>query len=142
MLFSILLSFHLIFVITWFAALFYLPRLFVYHADTDDAISNERFKVMERRLYRGILLPSSLAALFFGVWLVLLNWSAYATVGWFWLKAIVVLALFAYQGIISKHLKKFAADCNQHSAKYFRYFNEVPSVVLIIVIFLVILKPF
>lgn len=142
MLFVVCLSLHIVFVVTWFAALFYLPRLFVYHAEASDSISIERFKIMERRLYKGILLPSSLLALLFGLVLVFLNWQAYVDTIWFWIKVVLILALFGYQGMASKFRKSFANDANTKSEKYFRIFNELPVLILIAVVFLVILKPF
>ena len=142
MLFLIVLSFHVIFVITWFAALFYLPRLFVYHAEANDPTGIDRFKVMERRLYNGILLPSSLLALLFGVWLVLLNWSSYVGSGWFWVKLVLVLLLFGYQGMASRFRKELAKDQSTRSPTFFRIFNELPVVILVVIVFLVILKPF
>ena len=142
MLFLIVLSFHVIFVITWFAALFYLPRLFVYHAEANDPTGIDRFKVMERRLYNGILLPSSLLALLFGVWLVFLNWSTYVGSGWFWVKLVLVLLLFGYQGMASRYRKELAKDQSTRSPTFFRIFNELPVVILVVIVFLVILKPF
>lgn len=142
MFFQVILSLHVIFVITWFAALFYLPRLFVYHAEASDEVGKERFKVMERRLYNGILLPSSLLALLFGTWLVFLNWSTYVESVWFWLKLVLVLLLFGYQGMSSSYRKELAQDKNVRNATFFRIFNEVPFVVLVAIVFLVVLKPF
>ena len=138
----VLKSLHLIFVVTWFAALFYLPRLFVYHTEASDETSRERFKVMERRLDRGILLPSSLLALVFGLALVYLNWSSYVETVWFWLKIVLVLALFGYQGMAGKFRKQLAADQLTRSSRFYRIFNELPVVVLIATVFLVVLKPF
>ena len=138
----VLKSLHLIFVVTWFAALFYLPRLFVYHAEASDETSRERFKVMEHRLDRGILLPSSLLALVFGLALVYLNWSSYVETVWFWLKIVLVLALFGYQGMAGKFRKQLAADQFTRSSRFYRIFNELPVVVLIATVFLVVLKPF
>lgn len=142
MLYLIVLSFHVIFVITWFAALFYLPRLFVYHAEANDPTGIDRFKVMERRLYNGILLPSSLLALLFGVWLVIPNWSTYVGSGWFWVKLVFVLLLFGYQGMASRYRKELAKDQSTRSPTFFRIFNELPVVILVVIVFLVILKPF
>lgn len=142
MLYLVLLSLHVIFVITWFAALFYLPRLFVYHAEATDSIGIERFKVMERRLYNGILLPSSLLALLFGGWLIYLNWAAYVNSWWLWVKLIFVLLLFGYQGVASKYRKELAEDQSTRSPTFFRIFNELPVLALVVIVFLVILKPF
>ena len=87
---------HIIFVITWFAGLFYLPRLFVYHASTTDAVGSERFKVMERKLYRAIMQPSMMLALGFGIWLLYLGWSSFASSLWIWIKVVLVIALLGY----------------------------------------------
>ena len=142
MFFGVILSLHIIFVVTWFAGLFYLPRLFVYHTETVDSLSDERFKLMEKRLYFGILLPSSLLALVFGLWLVALNWSVYMQSVWFWIKLGLVIALFGYQGMAGKFRRQLADGTNAHTARFFRIFNEIPLLVLVAVVFLVVLKPF
>jgi len=132
---------HLIFAVAWFAALFYLPRLFVYHAEAEDSISIERFKTMERRLHLGILIPSSLLTLVFGLWITSLTWDVLISSLWYWLKLLCILLLFAYQGMCSRFRREFAEDRNTRSAKFFRWFNEVPLVFLIAIIFLAVLKP-
>ena len=132
---------HLIFAVAWFAALFYLPRLFVYHAEAEDSISVERFKTMERRLHLGILMPSSLLTLVFGLWITSLTWDVLISSLWYWLKLLCILLLFAYQGMCSRFRREFAEDRNTRSAKFFRWFNEVPLVFLIAIIFLAVLKP-
>ncbi|MCY3627876.1 MAG: CopD family protein [Gammaproteobacteria bacterium] len=132
---------HLIFAVAWFAALFYLPRLFVYHAEAEDSISIERFKTMERRLHLGILMPSSLLTLVFGLWITSLTWDVLISSLWYWLKLLCILLLFAYQGMCSRFRREFAEDRNTRSAKFFRWFNEVPLVFLIAIIFLAVLKP-
>ncbi|MDE0646334.1 MAG: CopD family protein [Gammaproteobacteria bacterium] len=132
---------HLIFAVAWFAALFYLPRLFVYHAEAEDSISIERFKTMERRLHLGILIPSSLLTLVFGLWITSLTWDVLISSLWYWLKLLCILLLFAYQGMCSRFRREFAEDRNTRSAKFFRWFNEIPLVFLIAIIFLAVLKP-
>jgi len=132
---------HLVFAVAWFAALFYLPRLFVYHAETEDAISTARFKTMERRLHLGILIPSSLLTLVFGLWITSLAWDVLISSLWYWLKLLCIVLLFAYQGLCSRFRRAFAEDRNVRSAKFFRWFNEIPLVLLIAIIFLAVLKP-
>ncbi|MYD45063.1 MAG: CopD family protein [Gammaproteobacteria bacterium] len=133
---------HLTFIVTWFAALFYLPRLFVYHAQTSDATSLSRFEVMERRLYFGILLPSSLLTLVLGVLLSSLAWDAYVVEIWYWVKVALVTLLFGYQGLCSRFRKQFANHQNSRSHTFYRWFNEVPLLFLILILVSVIIKPF
>ena len=140
MLFLVAKALHIIAVICWFAVLFYLPRLFVYHAMSDDPISRERFKTMERKLYRGIGVPSMLATLIFGGWLLSFNWAYYSASTWFWLKIGLVVGLVGYHHMCAAFVKKFARDDNVPSHKFFRFFNEVPVLILIAVVFLVVLK--
>jgi putative membrane protein len=134
-------AFHLIFVITWFAGLFYLPRLFVYHAMSQDALSLARFKIMERKLYYGIMTPSGVLATGFGLWLFYLNYSVYLQTGWMQFKLGFVGVLWIYHLRCNHYRKQFERDANQHSHVFYRWFNEVPVVVLIAVVLLVILKP-
>lgn len=133
---------HLTFVVTWFAALFYLPRLFVYHAESSDDTSKARFVVMERRLYFGILLPSSLLTLLLGVLLSSLAWEGYVTETWYWVKLALVLVLFGYQGLCSRFRKQFASNQNSRPHNFYRWFNEVPTVVLVLILILAVIKPF
>lgn len=135
------LAFHIIAVICWFAALFYLPRLFVYHAMSADEISIERFKVMQRKLYRGIANPSMIATIIFGLWLVTLV-PAYLNEIWFQLKAGLVLLLVGYHHMCLSHMKRLAEDRNDKTHVYFRVFNEVPVLILVGVVILVVVKPF
>ena len=134
--------FHLTFIVTWFAALFYLPRLFVYHAEANDPTSLTRFELMERRLYYGILLPSSLLVLVIGILMSILWWEEYATETWYWLKIVLVVVLFGYQGFCSRFRKQFAQGENKHPHVFFRWFNEVPLIVLLLILILVVVKPF
>jgi protoporphyrinogen IX oxidase len=133
---------HVIFVICWFAGLFYLPRLFVYHAMAQDQISIERFKLMERRLYRGITTPSMVLALLAGFGLLHLNWSSYAQEHWMHAKLGLVAVLMAYHFACGYHVKQFARDANQKSDRYFRWFNEFPVLLLVGIVILVIVRPF
>jgi len=128
-------------VICWFAALFYLPRLFVYHAMSEDEISIERFKVMQRKLYRGIANPSMIATIIFGLWLVTLV-PAYLNEIWFQLKAGLVLLLIGYHHMCLSHMKRLAEDRNDKTHVYFRVFNEVPVLILVGIVILVVVKPF
>ncbi len=135
-------AFHLIAIVCWFAGLFYLPRLFVYHTDSDDTISNERFKIMERKLHNIIMIPSLLAVLITGIGLFSLNWPVYLKNGWFHLKITSVLLLILYQIRLVWHMRQFRADSNRFSRKYFIILNEIPSIFLIFIIILVVVKPF
>ncbi len=134
-------AFHVIFVVCWFAGIFYLPRLFVYHAMSDDEISNQRFKIMERKLYYGIMTPSAVLAIIFGIWLLYFNVSYYMQAGWMHIKLALVLLLIIYHFMCGKYLKDFKRDRNKHSHKFYRWFNEVPVVILVAVIILVIVQP-
>ena len=118
-----ILAFHIIAVICWFAALFYLPRLFVYHAEVADQISNERFKIMERRLYRGIMTPSAIATVFFGLWLLHYNAVYYLHAPWMIAKLILVAALLIYHGFCAYYVKQFKLNKNNKSHTFLRYFN-------------------
>jgi len=135
-------AFHIIAVICWFAAIFYLPRLFVYHAMSEDNASRERFKVMERKLYRGIMTPSAVMTILFGAIVYAYNPAYYATSGWMHAKLFCVVLLLVYHFLCWQHLKNFRDDKNEKSHTYFRIFNEVPVVLLIIIVILVVVKPF
>lgn len=135
-------AFHIISVITWFAALFYLPRLFVYHAMSEDHISRERFKVMERKLYRGIATPSMIATLIFGAWLSHLNWAYYAQSTWYWSKLVLVVILVGYHHACLVYLKQLRDDRCQRSHVFFRWLNEFPVLLLLGIVILVVVKPF
>lgn len=134
-------AFHLIAMVAWFAGIFYLPRLFVYHAESSDTISNERFKVMERRLYYGIMTPSMLATLACGIAISTYNFSYYMHAGWLHLKLGLVLVLVNYHWYCGWLLKQFAQDKNVRSALFYRWFNEVPVFILIPVVLLAVFKP-
>lgn len=136
-------AFHLIFMVTWFAGLFYLPRLFVYHALSSDVVSIERFKIMERKLYFGIMTPGMVLTLIFGLWMLAdYAWEAYATAGWLHLKLTLIVLLVAYHILCGKWLMDFKYDRNRHSHVYFRWMNEVPVLFLIAIVLLASTKPF
>jgi putative membrane protein len=130
---------HIVFMVTWFAGLFYLPRLFVYHAQATDPIGIERFKVMERKLYFGIMTPGAVLTIVFGVWL----WLGYGiSGGWLQAKLAMVAILIAYHIYCGKLLADFRHGRNRHSHVWFRWFNELPVLILVGVVLLVVLKPF
>lgn len=132
-------AFHIITVVTWFAALFYLPRLFVYHAMSEDAVSIERFKVMERKLYRGIMTPSAMLAVTLGLWL----WLGFGfSGGWLHAKLALVTILLIYHVYCGKLLREFRDDRNRHGHVFYRWFNEFPVLILVAVVILVVVKPF
>jgi len=135
-------SFHIIFVVTWFSGLFYLPRLFVYHAMTDDQASIDRFKIMERKLYFGIATPSAILATLLGYWIIALNPSYYMSQGWMHAKLGLILVLWGYHVLCFKYLKDFNLDRNTKSHVFYRWFNEFPTVLLVGIIILVVVKPF
>ena len=133
-------SLHIVFMVTWFAGLFYLPRLFVYHAMAEDRPSLERFKVMERKLYWGIMAPGAILTIVFGVWLWL-AWFRDAS-GWLYAKLALVVLLAAYQLWCGSLMRAFAAGRNARSHVWFRWFNEAPVLVLFATVYLVVFKPF
>lgn len=136
-------AFHIIFVITWFAALFYLPRLFVYHAMCDDKTGSERFKIMERKLYRGIMTPSAVLTVLFGLWLLsFYSYEQLMTMYWLHAKLTLVLLLLVYHGYCGRLLRQFSNDSNQRSHIFYRWFNELPVFILLAVVILVVVKPF
>ena len=136
-----LLAFHIIAVIAWMAGMLYLPRLFVYHCEADPGSrQSETFKVMERRLLRVIINPAMIATWLLGLWL------AYSG-GWFaapWLqvKLALVLAMSGVHGVLSKYVREFAADRRRKSQKYFRILNEIPTILLVVIVILAVVKPF
>lgn len=138
---------HVISVIAWMAGLLYLPRLFVYHADAElGSQQSETFKIMERRLYRGIMTPAMLSSWIFGLWLVLgfgaVSWDWSAGWGWVWVKALFVLMLSGYHGLIGRYLRQFAYDKNTKSSRYFRMINEIPTLLMVGIVIFVIVRPF
>jgi protoporphyrinogen IX oxidase len=141
-----ILAFHIIAVIAWMAGMLYLPRLFVYHCAAETgSVQAETFKVMERRLLRGIINPAMILTLVLGLWLAWLGPDS--RYGWFasgWLQAkmALVLAMLAMHGLLARWVKAFAVDHNRHSAGFYRIINEVPTVIMIAIVLLVVLKPF
>ena len=135
-------AFHLVAIVCWFAALFYLPRLFVYHSQASDLLSLERFKIMERKLYRGIATPSMLATIVLGIWLLSYNLEGYLQSGWLHAKLTLVAVLVTYHLYCGKLLKRFAMNTNTRSHVFYRWFNEFPVLLLIAIIILVVVKPF
>ena len=133
-------AFHIIGVVSWFAALLYLPRLFVYHAQATDAIGNARFKVMERKLFM-IMTIGALVAVGFGVAMLAMA-PDYLLMRWLHVKLALVLVLVAYHGACLALLQQFAANRNSHSERWYRLFNEVPAMLLIAIVILVVVKPF
>ena len=130
---------HIIFMVTWFAGLFYLPRLFVYHAMSDDEASKERFKVMERKLFWGITTPGAVLTIVFGLWL----WLGYGfRGGWLHAKLLLVVVLVGYHVWCGKLMIDFREGRNPHGHVWYRWFNEFPVLILFGSVFLVVLKPF
>lgn len=135
-------AFHIMAVVTWFAGIFYLPRLFVYHAAADDQISRDRFKIMERKLYKGIMWPSMVVVVALGFWLITFNADYYLSSGWMHAKLFLVALLVAYHLYCGKIIQIFKNDDNQRSHVWFRWFNEAPVLILIAVVILVVVRPF
>ena len=132
-------AFHIIFVVTWFAGLFYLPRLFVYHAMAEDTLSRQRFEVMERKLYYGIMAPGAILTIAFGLWL----WLGYGRTGaWLHAKLVLVVALIGYHLWCGKLINDFKQGRNTRGHVWYRWFNEVPTVILLLVVILAVVKPF
>lgn len=142
MLYLWLKAFHVISVISWMAGMLYLPRLFVYHCDAaPGSDASERFKVMEWRLYRFIMSPAMIATWVFGGSMVAMDPSIFSQ-GWFHLKLLLVLLMSAVHGIYGGWLKAFARDANTRTPKTFRIANEVPTLLMIVIVIMVIVKPF
>ena len=131
---------HIIFMVTWFAGLFYLPRLFVYHVLAEDRISIDRFKVMERKLYFGIMTPGMVLTAVFGFWL----WLGYGiTGGWMMAKLALVAVLIAHHFWLGKLMRDLRDGRNRHGHVFYRWINEIPAApVLFLVVILVVVKPF
>ncbi|MGB0721872.1 MAG: CopD family protein [Gammaproteobacteria bacterium] len=135
-------AWHVIFMVTWFAGLFYLPRLFVYHAMSNDELSNDRFKIMERKLFWGIMTPGAIITAGLGLWMLLGAWGAYMSMGWMHAKLALIALLIGYHVWCGKLVLDFKHDRNAHSHIWYRWFNEAPVIALIGIIILVIVKPF
>jgi len=135
-------AFHIISVIAWMAGVLYLPRLFVYHIEAEkDSKQSETFKIMERRLLKAIITPAMIASWVFGLILSLevVDW-AYA--GWFHAKLVLVVAMSGFTGLLSKWTREFAQDRNTHSQRFYRIANEVPTLLMIAIVILTVVKPF
>ncbi len=134
-------AFHIIFMVAWFAGLLYLPRLFVYHASTEDRPGYSRFTTMERRLF-AIMSIGAVGAIAFGFWLTIDHaWAAWGTSGWFKLKLGLVAGLVLYHLWCAKIIADFAAGRNRHRPRFYRLINELPALILIAVVILVTVKP-
>ena len=133
-------AWHVIFMVTWFAGLFYLPRLFVYHASTTDAAGIERFRVMEARLF-GIMTIGAILTAVFGAWLLARN-PALLETGWLRAKLALVLLLVGYHVWCGRLVRTLAAGKSAHSARWYRWFNEIPSLLLIGIVLLAVARPF
>lgn len=135
-------AFHLIAIICWFAGLFYLPRLYVYHSDATDLVSSERFKTMERKLHNIIMMPSVAAVLTTGGGLFALNSPVYLANRWFLVKMAAIGCLLCFHARCTWHMWQFRKDANIFTRRYFIPFNEIPSVLLICIIIMVVVKPY
>ena len=143
MLLAYIKAFHVIAIIAWMAGLLYLPRLFVYHAQSKTGSEqSETFKVMERRLLRYITTPAMLASWVLGLALAVSGVIDWSKDGWFHAKLFLVLLLSAYHGLLAKWTKDFALDRNTHSARFYRIANEVPTLLMILIVILVVVRPF
>jgi protoporphyrinogen IX oxidase len=133
---------HLIFMVTWFAGLFYLPRLFIYHAISEDQTSIDRFKIMERKLFFGIMTPGAILTIGFGFWTwYAFGWSAYTGSLWLYIKMALILILVIYHIYCGKLLLDFKHDRNRHGHIFYRWFNEFPTLILFAVIILAVVRP-
>jgi len=136
-------AFHVMSIIAWMSALIYLPRLFVYHCETTPgSAESERFKVMERRLLKAIATPALIASWVFGLLLVYILSPGIWADGWWHVKFLCVILLSGAHGMMSKYRRNFMNDANTKPAKFFRYLNEVPTVLMIIIVIMVVVKPF
>jgi putative membrane protein len=134
---------HLIFMVTWFAGLFYLPRLYVYHAMSSDDISNERFKVMEHKLFFGIMTPGMIMTFIFGIWMLIdYAWNLYSASAWLHVKLALLALMLIYHYFCGVWLSDFKYDRNLRSHIYYRWMNEVPVIFLFAIVILAVVKPF
>ena len=137
-----LVAFHVIFVISWMVGFLYLPRLFVYHAMCEDEAGDERFKVMERKLYVMTNIGAVGTAIF-GLWLLFAYaYDSYSNTVWLWVKLLFVVILYAFHGYCGRLLKDFREGINIRSHKFYRMVNEIPTIPLLVVVIMVIVKPF
>jgi putative membrane protein len=138
-----ILSLHVISLIAWMAALFYLPRLYVYHCQVaTGSAESERFKVMERRLLKQIMTPAMIATWVFGILLVLTLGHALWTQGWWYVKLVSVLVMTGFHGAMSKWRKDFLNDRNRRPERFYRIANEVPTILMVVIVIMVIVQPF
>ena len=135
-------AFHIIAVVAWFAGLFYMPRLFVYHSSAEDKISRDRFEIMEAKLYRIIMRPAMIVSVVLGLLLLASAWQSYGAAVWMWIKLALVVGLLGYHHVCGSIIRGFAAGSEERSEKFFRIFNEVPTLFLILIVILVVVKPF
>ena len=134
---------HLIFMVTWFAGLFYLPRLYVYHEMSEDKVSNERFKIMERKLFFGIMTPGMVLTFVFGIWMLVdYAWAMYSSSGWLHAKLTILVLMVIYHAFCGKWMLDFKHDRNQRSHVFYRWMNEIPVLFLLAIIILAVVKPF
>ncbi|MCI5108020.1 MAG: protoporphyrinogen oxidase HemJ [Pseudomonadales bacterium] len=134
-------AFHIIAMVCWFAGLFYLPRLFVYHAMSEDKISHDRFVIMQRKLFWGITTPSAVATVALGSWLLVSNWDYFMAWWWMHAKLGLVVLLLVYHGFCWSFMVKLRDGKNSHSHRFFRLFNELPVVLLVAIVILIVVKP-
>lgn len=134
-------AFHIIAVVCWFSGLFYLPRLFVYHAMSEDQISRDRFVIMERKLFWGITTPSAIATIALGTWLVVTNASFFMAWWWMHAKLGLVALVVVYHGLCWHYMVALRNDRNQRTHRFFRLFNELPVFLLVPIIILIVVKP-
>ena len=135
-------AFHIISMVAWFSGLFYLPRLYVYHAMASDMISIERFKIMEKKLYCYIMTPAAILTVLFGLWIISFNVEGYMHMLWLHMKLGLVVLLVLYHGYLGRLRKKFLANHNTHSQRFYRLINEIPTLFLISIVILAVVKPF
>jgi len=138
----VLKALHIIAMVAWFAGLFYLPRLFVYHVSSENADSRAMLETMERRLYRAIMTPAMVATWLFGLALAAQNHAIFTDGVWMWLKLLTVIALTVFHISLGRYRLRLAGGTNTKSEKFFRIYNELPTLALIAVVLLVVLKPF
>ncbi len=140
-LYLLLKSLHLVSVISWMAGLLYLPRIFVYHSEADHESQKNVFKVMERKLYNYIMMPAMILSWLFGILLIHILGLSVLSELWMQIKTVAVVILTYYHFTLGKYLNNFATDNNKKSSKFFRIYNEIPTIILIVVIFVVVFKP-
>ncbi|NQV70635.1 MAG: CopD family protein [Pseudohongiella sp.] len=134
-------AFHIIAVVCWFSGLFYLPRLFVYHAMSEDQLSKDRFVIMERKLFWGITTPSAIATILLGSWLLIANSSYFMAWWWMQVKLALVALTLVYHGYCWWHMQRLREDSSRRTHVFFRIFNELPVFMLIGIVILIVVKP-